>query len=185
MTTTEPERQDTPGRVQVWFEAAIRDESRLPEAITQPAAYRDIWAHARRGAWTSRDEHSAVRIPATIWAAAAIGVTGAGELAKWVAIPIGKPWVAVRNPRTATQVWVHAQSGRWSTASSPVKRGCAVGRAVVVTAVAGAIDLAAWSFQRFTRLVTVTTATVLIGTAAAQIPIVGDLVPSLINITAW
>jgi hypothetical protein len=185
MTTTETHNPDTPGRVRVWFEAAIRDESRLPEAITRPVAYRDIWAHARHGAWTTRDEHSAMRIPATMWAATAIVCTGAGELVKWTLDPDGKPWVAVHTPRTPAQIWAHARTSTWATSDSRVKQHCATARAVAATTTAAVIDLVAWTFQRFTRFATITTATVLIGTAVAEIPIVGDLVPTLINITAW
>lgn len=180
MTATETEC--APGRVRVWFESTIRDESRLPEAITQPTTYQDIWSHARRGSWTSRNEHSVVRIPATVWAAAAIVCTGAGELTKWTVDPDGKPWNAVRTPRTPAQVWAHASP---DPTGPKALRACITGQAAAATVVAGAIDLATWSVQRFTRFITVTTTTLLIGTAAAQLPILGGLVPTLINITAW
>ena len=184
MTTTEIERVTEPGRLRVMLVAAVEQE-RLPEAITRPATYTDIWNHARRGQWTARDEHSAVRIPATCWAAVAIFCTGAGELAKWAVDPDGKPWHAVRNPRTPAQVYRHALSGDWGTSGSQVMRTAAHVRAAFVATAAAGIDCLAWTFQRFTRWATVTVSALLIGTAVAQLPVVGELVPTVINITAW
>lgn len=172
-------------RLRVWLEAALRDEDRLPEAITRPATYRDIWGHARRGSWTTRDEHSAVRIPATIWAAGAILVTATGEVIKWAITWNGSPIKAIRNPRTPAEIWEHARSSSSTSADSEVKQRAATVRAVVATVPAIAIDLVAWSTQRFTRFAVVTTSAVLIGTGIAQIPVIGELVPTIVNITAW
>lgn len=126
MTTTDTPPPDAPpGRVRVWFEKAAEDGKTLPEAITNPQTPMQIWAHARKGAWTTRDEDSPVRIPATVWAGL-------------VAVPVA----------------VFA-------------------------------DFVKWAAQRPSRFVTVAVFTLLIGTALAQVPVVGWLVPNLINVTSW
>lgn len=125
MTTTDTPTPDAqPGRVRVWFERAAEDGKTLPEAITDPQTPIQIWAHARKGAWTTHGEDSPGRLFATGWAAAAVGV------------------------------------------------------AVVC-------DSVKWSVQRPTRFFTVAVFTVLIGTAVAQVPVLGAIVPDLFNITAW
>ena len=175
---------EMPGRVRVLLAKATKDGA-LPEAITTSSSPREIWAHARRGEWTSAESHSRIRLLATGYAAGAIAVAAVCDSAKWIVQPVGSPIEAITSPRTPMQVMAHARTGAWCASENAAKRWVGHGRAIAVTAVAVACDGVKWAVQRPARLAAVFVFASLIGTGLAQLPVLGALVPDLFNLTAW
>lgn len=190
MTTTDndapPTRQgEQPrGSLLVTLAHEAVDAITLPEAVTVPHTPAEIWDHARRGEWTTATG-GPKRVFACLWAVGAITISVAVDTAKWVACPTVGLGQAINHPRTPGELWARIRTSEWGISAHPVQRYAATGWAAVVTAFAVVGDTTKWVTQRFTRLCTVTAAALLIGTGIAQVPVLGGLIPTLLNITAW
>ena len=94
---------------------------------------------------------------------------------------------AITHPRSALETLRYAREGKWTTAK-PGKgwlRAGATAWAYFAVGVGILLDTIKWSLGTFPRFVVSGASAVLIGTAVAHIPVVGAIVPNLVNITAW
>lgn len=90
-----------------------------------------------------------------------------------------------RKPPGLIQVWDYAVTGGWTT--SPKHKGAlrklAIAWAVVAVAVAAFAYTVVWSTSRPLRCALTVAATLLLGTAVAEIPVIGQIVPDLLTFT--
>jgi len=93
---------------------------------------------------------------------------------------------AFTQPASLIEVWDYARQAAFTTRTDggPVRR-LNIGWAAVTLPLVALALLAVWALPRFGRSVAFWAAALVIGTGVSFIPIVGALVPDVLNVTAW
>jgi hypothetical protein len=93
---------------------------------------------------------------------------------------------AFTQPASLIEVWDYARQAAFTTsADGGAVRRLNIGWAAVTLPVVAVALLAVWALPRFGRAVAFAVAALVIGTGVSFIPLVGALVPDVLNITAW